>query len=770
MVISTSFLHGVSEYKDGHETLRSYAEDEDADSAQKSVMLKPSGPKVRTAREHVPGASAAGTSESDVPDFVTLETSPSTGVISPLILSSTITVESISLEKERIITFFDSPNHGFTIELIDNLIRAKQMDMTVNFTIRPEMFDIDGVNYIYTIFGLCHAVTYLTIVNCEIGDAVAEAICKITYGLHNIETLFLNNMKLSNLGIGFIADAIHLKNLKTLILTNNNLTTVAIQRIAKSELMQSIKELYIGGNQIDRKGVETIAQNGNSIEILSLSCCKGNFANVLPFIAFGKYFPKLKAIYLDGNSVGEAGCELFGRSEKSKKIEFLYLENAEINDAGAMQLVKSENLCNLGFLNLRGNNLTEEVKKAVLFRFPFAEIDNNIIETIETKAQLSALVNKMRVEKVFGHKIRLKFEKFSLKKDATTPFMDLLKLGNVIESIDVSRNPVVDSIFEMIGRVPVSPVFTALRSLNLSECQINNVRVSVIARSTVLKNLEKLYLSKNAISSDGVLSIKESENFGSLKILDLCYNPVSSRGAQYISSTDNLNQLERLLLYNCSIGDDGIRALASANNLSNLQVLTLGFNNITTDGAVVLLSPSNNISRNVVLDLRENSIDPLTDKKIYRNFYYSYLGLSHYGRRALLPCKPKTQSQQQQDKQKKTVKPAGAGSGGKIARILPVKIVRNRAVEPYEGFPWMADLKNWSQNYREIIRGFQRDLDAAVTTSDGASCKIEFKSYLNQKDIVIFVHAPHGVQLTKKYTGWQINMIEGLKEAGYFLD
>jgi uncharacterized protein (TIGR02996 family) len=159
-----------------------------------------------------------------------------------------------------------------------------------------------------------------------------------------------------------------------------------------------------------------------------------------------------------------------------------------------------------------------------------------------------------------------------------------------------------------LGPVVLSPHLLRLRSVSLSECQLEGVSgVRPLAESPQLSHLTSLYLDKSPLGDNGVQALVGSPNWGRLESLGLSACGLRDAGCVALARSPHLSRLTSLSLNGNAIGNRGAVALAKAPHLAGLEYLHLSRNGIRDSGAAALaISP--HLGRLHALVLWENSI------------------------------------------------------------------------------------------------------------------------------------------------------------------
>lgn len=131
---------------------------------------------------------------------------------------------------------------------------------------------------------------------------------------------------------------------------------------------------------------------------------------------------------------------------------------------------------------------------------------------------------------------------------------------------------------------------SSLLHLDLSDNEIGDKGVSVIADCPFADSLQTLKLCRNEITRDGVAVL--ARRFTNLLSLDLDGNDVGQRGAHHISMAEFYPRLTELSLSMCQIDDAAVCSLV-ARKAFHLEKISLSMNLLSNVGLLILISTEN---------------------------------------------------------------------------------------------------------------------------------------------------------------------------------
>ena len=124
--------------------------------------------------------------------------------------------------------------------------------------------------------------------------------------------------------------------------------------------------------------------------------------------------------------------------------------------------------------------------------------------------------------------------------------------------------------------------------LDLTNKQIGDRGVILLARSPTLASRSVLYLSGNQITDAGLAALAASPHAANLTRLILWDNLIGDEGAAALAASPHLANLNALILVSNRIGDEGALALAASPHLANLAELKPLDNRISSRGVTAL--------------------------------------------------------------------------------------------------------------------------------------------------------------------------------------
>ena len=244
----------------------------------------------------------------------------------------------------------------------------------------------------------------------DLGDLLGDSdvICFAQSGAFpELTHLDLSNHMVGNIGVSALANSSMLCNLQVLDLSDNPIGDEGISALAKSNTLNSIHTLGLRGIKIRPKFLPELASTFPSLRAISLQCSKlglrgfrelakgncqnlqhlylgGNKCGAKPITEFlttsssenittldlracrikgedlhrildAKEFANLENLFLDKNSLGEAGAKTIASSEACQRLKLLSLSQTKLNEQAIQALASSPNLSQLASLDLSFN-------------------------------------------------------------------------------------------------------------------------------------------------------------------------------------------------------------------------------------------------------------------------------------------------------------------------------------------------------------------------------------------------------------------------------
>ena len=270
----------------------------------------------------------------------------------------------------------------------------------------------------------------------------------------------------------------------------------------------------------------------------------------------------------------------------------------------------------LSWLNLRGNQLTDEAAKYLA-----EAINNNCqLRTLDLSVNNISHIGAQHLAKAINNnncQLRtLNLTRNNISHIGVQHLAEAIKNNN---NCQLRTLNLVENNISYIGAQHMAEAINnnncQLHTLHLSLNNISHIGVKHLAKALSNENcqLHTLDLSSNSISHLGAQHLAKAINNNNncqLHTLDLSLNNISDTGAQHLADAINNSQLHTLDLKINNISHIGAQHLAEAinNNNCQLRTLNLSYNNILHIGAQHLAEAiNNNNSQLRTLNLRANN-------------------------------------------------------------------------------------------------------------------------------------------------------------------
>jgi len=265
-------------------------------------------------------------------------------------------------------------------------------------------------------------------------------------------------------GIRSIVSNKYLTNLQTLRL-ELQCTETSLMLIANSSILSNLTILDLSNN----------FDKGSPLPELFMTVCNSNYLSKIREVSFSSY------------PLGTFTCQALANGPMSKSLTDIDLSVCNIGDEGLKCIVSSTGLVNLTRLSIQNNNLTSKGCKYL--------------------AQSTSITN--------------------------------------LKTLELNLNTIED---EGVAHICSSPNFKHLLSLDMMTCGLTTDVCEFLAGSKYL-NLQLLNLSENDIGDEGVEILAKSSNMTSLLKLELSFTGITMKGCEFIVSSPYLKQLEGVDVY-----------------------------------------------------------------------------------------------------------------------------------------------------------------------------------------------------------------------------
>ena len=321
--------------------------------------------------------------------------------------------------------------------------------------------------------------------------------------LKNISDLFLARNKIGDDGLAHIYK---FKDLEILDLQNNILTYKGVINLCVKNF-KNIKRINLDNNHIGIEGTYILCSQENNI-IRSLSLVRNDICTKGAELISILHLQNIYDLNISDNFINDLGFYFLCKGKLSK-LKRLDVSLNRISDKGLVYLTEANFINNLNYLNLAGNDITDDGVKYL----SFTKMSN--LDTLDLTLNYLKSKSGSHLSKSVFH---------------------------LLSSLSLERNKIkAHGLKNLIG----AKFFTNLVKLNLGYCKLGNEGCQILSETNVSK-IEELNLKDNSINDDGVTFLCKA-NFDNLKDLNLEDNDIATKGIKEIINTI-LNQLNFLRL------------------------------------------------------------------------------------------------------------------------------------------------------------------------------------------------------------------------------
>jgi Ran GTPase-activating protein (RanGAP) involved in mRNA processing and transport len=405
--------------------------------------------------------------------------------------------------------------------------------------------------------------------------------------------------------------------------------SVAFQELLTcTQTLKKLEMTGLGYEAINEAQIATIASgfaNNTTLRDIKFTCWRE--ADLAPLLTALQRHPALERIHF--NTIGDfvnglprrlpslSGLEVLLRSQDSK-VKELILEGVDTNTVGLHPVLQE-----LG-RNTTVTNLS--IDESVLSRENILQIQsvlrhNTTLQSLTLTLTFNALGNAglTEITPVLYRNTSIKTLDLSHNDlddiESANVLRELLRRNKTITSLCISGNAfgrdvaAARSIFEGLR------CNTALQKLDLSDCQLGDRGISVLANALAARNggTLELNLQMNKITSVGVRALVDDNVEAAKTLAKLCLasNPIGIEGATVLNDALRRKTMPNLKLLDlnwCDIDDDGLVALVSTlGQNTSLQILSLEGSQFGERGFMALAESLPNIKGLQQVDLTTNA-------------------------------------------------------------------------------------------------------------------------------------------------------------------
>lgn len=289
-------------------------------------------------------------------------------------------------------------------------------------------------------------------------------------------------------------------------------------------------------------------------------------------------FQDLRSLNLDRNHLGADGAQLIASCPSFQNLRTLSLRSNVFNTDGAIYLADSTILNNLTALDLSHNHVQDEGLIAILESLPHTlrslnisrcDISDSTVEELcqSSLKQMKTLslgelgelitlegIQALVSSDLFQNLTSLSIERTSIPSDVLTCFA---QRQEIFHELALSRCGIGQ---EHLAPLQNLPPLTGRKRLDLSNNELDEGMLEVIARSPLLLSAREIVLDGNPIQDNG-LSALLRESSGNLRHLSLRGCGLSDESARRLAEWSQLRNLVTLDLENNPVTEHGRRAL-----------------------------------------------------------------------------------------------------------------------------------------------------------------------------------------------------------------
>jgi Ran GTPase-activating protein (RanGAP) involved in mRNA processing and transport len=435
---------------------------------------------------------------------------------------------------------------------LDELLDSSQLDRLCSLSIHHIEWARDGMRHLAAALSGCRGLIHLDLSQCVMQREAFAQFCERSWP----------------------------DSLRALTLRHSLLRPRHAVQLQSASLLHGLSGIDLSHNKLGDEGVEMLCEVASSWQSLKLSHNEVSARGVARLSAAPQCHTLLR-LDVESNDLGPEGARHLGSAHSGlARLESLNVRFNELGDAGAVELAKSAIWTRLRKLDVSSNYMSMEGVKALceaehMSLFEVLNLSNNPLSHEEVARLITSSV-------VMRELRELDLDGSHVHPDVMS---ELLTPGHMprLESLNLSRHKLAWE-----GLSALTSISPMLRTLNLSDAELDARGVRALINTPGVESLEQLELACNMLGDEGGEEVVRAPSLARMKHLDLSGNELGDHVVTALAERGAMGHLLTLELTHNEIGDEGASALARSENLAQLELLNLHYNPLSERGEATL--------------------------------------------------------------------------------------------------------------------------------------------------------------------------------------
>lgn len=335
--------------------------------------------------------------------------------------------------------------------------------------------------------------------------------------------------------------------------------TDAVTRMLKLPELSGLKSLDLAGCHLSGAAAAAIAESPIAAGLRKLNLASNHLAGEgIQALTKGSLFPELEWLHLGANALGIHDVRTLTRGSFLEPVKELFLPRNRLGDDALRRLAFSESITGLRSLDLSDNDLGPGAilgwsESSLLTHLEEVKLSGNPIG--------STGCLRLATSSNTSHLTRLDLSRCDLDPQALENLATSTYLKH-LETLDLSGNPIGRGL-DWLSRLPVDK----LRHLSLAETGSRADQIINLLQCHAWPGLQELDLSRNPVSDSLCHELLKLPVCRQLRVLKLASTRLTARVAGTLAAADELTQLNVLDVSGTELASEAVLKTRFGNSL-----------------------------------------------------------------------------------------------------------------------------------------------------------------------------------------------------------